>query len=199
MNSPTPASGSTGRYLNRSGFTFVELIIALAIFATAMSIFAGAVLSVSGEQAVNRENGIAANAASSFIEGLRNEDITQVFALYNTDESDDPGGPGTAPGSRFAVADLDAGNAPDGMVGEVFFPTLDVALPGDPIDLELREDVPNAIFGTPRDLNGDSIIDAEDHTNDYLLLPIQVVLNWDGKSGTRQQRTFATLCQFNWE
>jgi hypothetical protein len=47
-----------------------------------------------------------------------------LFALYNNDPNDDPGDPGTAPGSLFFVDRLKPlASSPGGLVGEVFLPT----------------------------------------------------------------------------
>jgi hypothetical protein len=171
----------------------------MAVLASAMIIFSRTTIALVSEHAVNRENQIASNAAQTFLETLRDENVRLVFARYNADPSDDPGGPGTAPGPRFAVEGLDPGDSPDGLIGEVFYPAIVVSAPGDPVDLELRENIPDAVFGMPRDLDGDAVIDDADHTDDYFVLPLQVRLRWRGRTGDREFRTFATLCQFSWE
>jgi len=171
----------------------------MAILATAMSLFAGTVASVATERGISRESVTAAEAAESFVERLRSENVRLVFARYNTDPSDDPGGAGTAPGARFEVVGLDPGDAPDGLAGEVRFPAVDTGPAGGPPVLELREDTVEPAFGLPRDLNGDSIIDEADHGDDYLLLPFEVVVTWRGRTGLREHRTFATLCEYKWE
>jgi hypothetical protein len=37
----------------------------------------------------------------------------------------------------------------------------------------------------PRDLNGDNIIDGEDHADDYLVLPVRIRIQWIGRMGPR--------------
>ncbi len=169
----------------------------LLLVATLMS--SSTVAMIARQRAINRENAIAVEGARSMIERMRGQPFAEVFQRYNDDPTDDPAGPGSAPGARFEVFGLRPQvDDPDGFVGEILFPTVDVS-GGGPPDLELREDVPNATFGTPRDLSGDSIIDANDHTDDYFLLPVQIRIRWTGKVGDREFRTFATLCEFNWE
>ena len=43
----------------------------------------------------------------------------------------------------------------------------------------------DASLGMPRDLNGDGVIDSEDHAGDYVLLPVKVRVNWRGITGDR--------------
>ena len=177
----------------------MELMLVLGVISVALMMFASTVSGASRQRAINRENSLAADAAQRMLETMQNRAFREVFLLYNSDAADDPGGAGTAPGHRFDVEGLDpAPDSPDGMIGEVSFPAVNVAAPGDPIDLELREDVLNEIMGTPRDLDGDSIIDADDHSADYFILPVQIRLRWSGKSGTRELTVFATLTEFNW-
>lgn len=107
-------------------------------------------------------------------------DAGQVLALHDEVEANDPGGVGTAPGPDFAVAGLDPRREdPDGMVGRVLFPTD----PDDPA--VLREDLVDATFGMPRDMNADDEVDGDDRSGDYFLLPVRVRLEWRGVSGDR--------------
>ena len=50
---------------------------------------------------------------------------------------------------------------------------------------QLREDVVDASVGMPRDLNADGAVDAFDHADDYVLLPVSVRLEWRDASGDR--------------
>jgi hypothetical protein len=126
---------------------------------------------------VNRETGLALEAARDRVERMQGEEFLQVFRLYNPDPTDDPAGV-VGPGSGFAVAGLDpAPDDPDGLVGELRFPTLTGS--------ELREDVADEDLGMPRDLDGRNGVDASDHKDDYRLLPVEVTLRWRGTSGIR--------------
>ena len=177
----------------RAGFTFVELSVTMIVLLVALLIFSSTISGLSKQRAVNRESGLALEAARDVLEAMRATDFAEVFARYNSDPTDDPDGAGTAPGNRFAVADLRAApDAPDDLQGEVFFPTSEDPLGG----LELREDVENAELGLPRDLSGDSIIDGQDHADDYFILPVRVVVRWTGKSGTREYRISSQICRY---
>jgi hypothetical protein len=144
------------------------------------------VLSTSRQRVLNHEFPTASEGTRVVLERMRNESFDELFALYNADPSDDPAGPGTAPGHRFAIEGLDPlEGSPDGMVGEVRFPTLE-----DGGALELREDSEDAELGMPRDLNGDSILDDEDHAGDYILLPVCITVDWNGRHGPRHIEFF---------
>lgn len=196
---PPPPLASSPRVAANRGFTFVEIVVVMMLAMTAVLMFSRTVTSVSRQEAINRENAIAANAARSMLETLRNVRLENVYRLYNADGLDDPGGPGTGPGSSFAVDGLDVRRGdPDGMVGELVFPGVEVNAPGDPVDLELRENAVDETFGLPRDLDGNSIIDGADHSADYYILPVEVRLQWTGKTGEREYSVFATLCSYQW-
>jgi hypothetical protein len=159
----------------------------------AVSLFSTMVFTTSRQRVANHEYPIATEAVRTLLEGMRNQDFDDVYALYNADPADDPGGPGTAPGHRFAIEGLDpVEGSPDGLIGEVFFPTF-VNAGG---QLELREDVVEESLGMPRDLNGDSIVDEVDHAQDYTLLPIRVEVDWEGRYGARHLEIYTMLAEF---
>ncbi len=189
---------------SRSGMTAIELLIASIILLVALLAFASSMAASASLRAVTLENGIATDAAGNMLERLHETDFDEVFATYNANPEDDPDGPGTAPGNRFAVAGLlPIAAAADGLVGEVIFPTLEVqasevdplAGPGEMIT-QLRENVVDLALGMPRDLNGDMIIDTADHALDYFLLPVRIELRWQGKNGARRHHVYSMLCEF---
>jgi len=49
----------------------------------------------------------------------------------------------------------------------------------------LREDIEDPLLGLPRDLNGDGIIDSENHAKDFVVLPVRVRVRWRGVTGIR--------------
>ena len=176
------------RFRNRSraGVTLLESVIALAVMTVAVSLFSSMVVSTSRQRVMNHEFPTASEGVRVVLERMRNEDFDEVYALYNSDPLDDPGGAGSAPGHRFAIPALAAlETAPDGLVGEIHFATLEPAGL-----LELREDSVNPDIGMPRDLNGDSIVDDQDHADDYILLPVRIVVDWAGQHGARHIEFF---------
>jgi prepilin-type N-terminal cleavage/methylation domain-containing protein len=161
----------------RAGFTLIEVLAAMSI----LTIAAGAIVSTlitSGR--VNREGSevaLAREALESVIERVKSTPFRDVFATFNADPADDPGGAGTAPGASFAAQSLrPVPGDPDGLVGEVIFPTVGAAL---------REDVDDPRMSMPRDLDFDGAIDADDHAADYMVLPLVVRVAWRGPMGDR--------------
>ncbi len=192
-------------------------MIVLTILVFVVSIFHGMIAAGSGLKETNRQNAIAAEGARVAIEAMRDSDFREVFALYNADAADDPGGAGTAPGRRFAVAGLEpVPGAPGGMQGEIVFPALEVEAgagglgglveglvgglglggAGGQLEWCLLEVFEDAELGMPRDLNGDSIIDDLDHSKDYIILPVRVRVEWQGNHGVRSLELFSMLVDF---
>jgi len=129
----------------------------------------------------NAENARAHAEVHSRLAGIQGTDLDAAFATYNADPNDDPGGVGTAPGPDFAVGGLAAAeDDPDGFAGEVILPASWVGG-----SLQLREDTVDPAFNMPRDLNGDGLVDGQDHADDYVILPVRVRVRWTGASGVR--------------
>lgn len=175
----------------------VELAIALPIVLIAFGMFVHMLSAGTALRWSATEEWAAGSAAQNVLEEMRNEDFRQLFALYNADAFDDPGGLGTAPGNRFAVPGLDALESdPQGMVGEVLLPTWNAGSEVVPL-WELREDLLVEALGMPRDLNGDILLDEQDHAGDYTILPIMVRLRWRGRHGPRELRMHSMLSEFH--
>jgi len=188
--------------LRSAGMTLVEVVIALTVVAVSASIFYRLVLATTDLRSLNRENAIAADAARVVLEDLRAEAFHELFALYNADPADDPGGNGTAPGATFLVDGLDL---PAGGVahGTVVLPSLVVEveeeIDGQVVvveDWQLREDLDLPDLGLPRDLNGDSMVDGRDHSPDYQLLPVVIRIQWESRHGTRTFEMASMFCLF---
>jgi type II secretory pathway pseudopilin PulG len=158
---------STGRARSRSGFTLVDIALAVTILVVAVAGLSGTVVSTVRLTRTSEESSDAYEALRSMAETIQGTQFDQVFALYTANP--DFAVPGLTP-----VAD-DA----DGIVGDISFPT------GGPGGLQLREDAADADLGMPRDLNGDGVIDGLDHAADYILLPVRLRLSWRGVSGDR--------------
>ena len=169
----------------RAGFSIVEVMLVLTILTVGIGMFASTLGSVMGLGPSLRESGRATEAARSLIEAMRSQPFEQVWALYNADPTDDPGGVGTAPGADFAVAGLAPipGDA-DGFVGRVVFPEFDG---------ELREDVVDDRLGMPRDLDLDGVVDGVDHADDFRVLPVLVRVEWRGKGPARRIDLHTTI------
>jgi prepilin-type N-terminal cleavage/methylation domain-containing protein len=179
---------------NRAGFTLVELAVGLVILLVSLLIFSSAISGITEQRAIDRENALAAEAARNMLERLRSEDFGEVYALFNADPTDDPGVAGSAPGNRFEVAGLDASTDAVGVpVGEIRFPSVEDPLAG----WQLREDLENRALGLPRDISGDSVVDGQDHSDSYFILPVQIRVRWSGPGGVRQYEMSTQLCRFN--
>lgn len=215
-----------------AGTTLLEVMIVLTILVFVVSVFHGIIVAGSGLQETNRQNAIAAEGARIVVERMRNEDFRDVFALFNADPEDDPDGPGTGFGHRFAVEGLrPVEGSPDGLHGEIVFPALLVevddeageggATGGGTVggsllgggttgglqllggaqtatvwEWHLLETFEDERLGMPRDLNGDSIIDDLDHSQDYIILPVRVRVEWQGNHGSRSLEICTMLVDF---
>lgn len=176
MSTPTPpASRPPSR---QSGFTFVELTLAMTILVIAVLGAVGTTTAVGKLGDSNHESSIAYQAARAQMERLQAEPFATLLARYNEDGTDDPEGAGTAPGAHFEVAGLNLRrDDADGFGGRVLLP-LDGAG-------EVREDLVDLAFGLPFDLTGDGEIDDVAHHDDLILLPVRVRVEWTGESGDR--------------
>lgn len=168
-----------------AGFSIIEVMLVLTLLTVGIGMFAGTLGSVMGLGPSLRESARAVEAARSVVESMRAQPFEQLWALYNADPADDPGGAGTAPGAGFAMPGLAPipGDA-DGLVGSVIFPE---------VGGELREDSADADLGMPRDLNLDGLVDAGDHAADYRALPVHVRVEWKGKGPARRIDLHTTI------
>ena len=159
------------------GFTLVEIMIVLIVLTICMGMFSSTIVSTARQNRLKRETAMAAEAARRMLEILRSETFDEVFRRYNADPADDPGGAGSAPGRGFVIEGLSAVEGDeDGLPGEILFPSEGP---------ELREDSAMEALGMPRDLSGDAEIDADDHSADYVILPVQIRVRWQGMAGAR--------------
>jgi len=172
---------------SRSGFSLLELLIAVGVLLFGLLGFSQAVLRSAATNEAAREGALAAEAAREVLERMQTEDFRTLFREYNDDPNDDPLGVGTGQGPNFAVLGLDpiVGDA-DGMAGHIEFPVA-AGLPG-----ELHENVNIPAMGMPRDLDGLNGVDAADHKLDYKLLPVVVRITWRGRA-TNSEAVFRTM------
>jgi len=182
-------AGGGNAFAAQEGFTLVELMIVIAIIVVAFLAMSQTLVSSMQLTGVNKESALATDGLRDTMETLQGvQDFGTVFALYNDNPLDDPGIAGSAPGSNFAVAGLQAVDGdPDGLPGEIVFPTL---------LNQLREDLAIPELGMPRDLNGDGLVDSLDHGDpaltDYRILPVLLRLHWKG-SGVERTMEIRTL------
>ena len=159
----------------RGGFSLLELLVVMGVLTMAVGMFSSTLVSTSRHSRMKHEMTLAAEAARGAMERMRSVPCSALFATYNSLSGDDPGGAGLAPGENFQVPGLDPrATDADGCVGRIFLPVIAGAL---------REDVVDTGLGMPRDLNGDSVVDAADHAGDYVLIPVHVRLEWKGVAG----------------
>jgi prepilin-type N-terminal cleavage/methylation domain-containing protein len=167
------------RHPRRRGFTLLEVMIAMAIATVATSILSTSVTSLLANTMTRQQRTIAAEGAMNCLEQIRSTPAELVFALFNSDPSDDPDGEGTGFGPLFSIEGLDpvldnAGNP---------LPIGTVLLPGNGAVLDESFDQPE--FGLPRDLDGDLMVSAGDCSDCYLVLPVTVRIRWQSRLGER--------------
>lgn len=174
-----PADKAEGKSF-RSGFTLVEVSLAIGIGAIAALGFTQSIIKSMVASNSEREITVASEAARQVIETMKGLPLDEVFLTYNDNQWDDPGEIGSAPGAHLEVVGLEAlTNDEDGMPLEVIFPVQWSGM----LRPELREDVVAPWLGMPRDLNADGEIDSVDHALDYRLLPVLIRVQWRGSSG----------------
>ncbi|MBL8860783.1 MAG: type II secretion system protein [Planctomycetes bacterium] len=165
----------------RSGFSLVEIVLVLAILSVASAMYAQTVASSRRLDPIAQETAIAAEAARIALERLRAVPPERLLATFDDDPGNDPDGAGTAPGARFAVEGL-APSAAGVPVGRYVFPL---------VEGRLAEDYVDALLGLPRDLNGDGLVDSGDHRADWVILPIEVRLEWSPRGSMSATRDFS--------
>lgn len=159
---------------SEAGFSLFEILVASAVLAVAACAVTAAMIHGMAVGAMNTETQEAQETARKVLEQLSAVPVREVFARYNTNPLDDPSGPQTAVGNVVTLVSS-SGKTLD---AEIIFPNAgDVS--------EIREDVQDPVLGLPRDLNADSVVDDQDHSVDYVMLPVRVRVTWRGVSGER--------------
>lgn len=189
----------------QAGFTLLELMVAVvvivvAFFGLLLSLHYGSVLNETARQLQS-----AHGAARQALEAVRAYEFPSIYQCFNQDTTDDPDYPGWAEqalfplnvsiaqgagnppitalgdgiGNNFVVRGLaPRATDPDGVVGAILFP--EAAGAG---GLVLSEQGQDAFLGPARDLNGNGTTNDADVSDDYILLPVTVLVQWQGLFG----------------
>lgn len=158
----------------------VEIMVSASILVIGVLSLVASVVASLHLVVVNREVALAHQAARGMCERMQDTNFAQIFATYDTDPADDPGGAGTAPGAGFAVVGLNAEKGdPDGLPGLIEFPTVSTGGTG----VALSETFDDPGLGMPRDLSGDGLASAGALAGNYLILPVRVRVRWRGIGG----------------
>ena len=171
---------------SENGFTLIEVIISFAILVVGMIGIAQVIVASQKVTERNRELALAMEAIKQQLENMKDFPLQQIFQEFNGDPNDDINGPATAPGANFSVAGLTALPTDlDGQVGRIVFPSVNVG----GVE-ELRENVTILELGMPRDLNNQdengipgNVIETGPVNANYMILPAQLVIQWDGPEG----------------
>jgi len=161
---------------SRSGISLLELLLVAGILTVALGEFTRTLVSVARLDPINRDSAKVKDQALSVFETMRSLTFEELVVRYNAIDADNPV-LGPSPGQQFDVPLLQAQGADvDGRVGRVTLPMIGNAV---------REDYIDEAMGMPRDLNGDGMIDALDHSADYMILPVRLDIAWMGQGGDR--------------
>lgn len=162
-----------------AGFTLLELIMGATILAIGVCGLAATLTYSMTLAQTNRESAEARIAAKEILELVRAVPVEDVFATFNSVKEDDPVTDGIAPGDTFVITRSSEEGTTSSYTARVEFPVDDQGG-------ALREDVDDPLLGMPRDLNGDGLIDSENHSDDYQVLPLRITVLWSGKNGPRE-------------
>ncbi len=162
----------------RSGFALIDVCVALLVLAVAVGALVGTMFSALRLDQVNESRAAANQALRTVLEDMKAQEFSTVYAAFNTSSADDPN-----PDYDYKTALDLKGKLPAGACGSA--PVAQVVFPEDELGA-LREDTVDPSLGLPRDLNGDDVIDGNDHSADYKLLPVTVKLEWESPSGPQK-------------
>jgi prepilin-type N-terminal cleavage/methylation domain-containing protein len=179
MLDTTARAPSSGPSLAESGFTLLELIMGTTVLAIGICGLAVSLVYSMTLAQTNRESAEARIAAKEILERVRGVPVEEIFAAFNGTADDDGTTTAGAPGSTFQLTRTTKDGATATYTAHVEFPVGDMAG-------VLREDLEDELLGMPRDLNGDGLIDSENHAADYLIIPIRIRVIWRGKTGPRE-------------
>jgi hypothetical protein len=164
----------------RRGLTLLEIVMTLSILVAALLGLSQALLDSMTTNAMNRQVALATDGARRAVSDLQGAPFAQVFGLYNSGQQGNLLGGRPVQGGAFEIEGLTPlADDADGLVGRIRFPEVSGVA-----GIQLREDVADERFGSPRDLNGDGVVgDALDHSGDYRVLPVVIEVDWRGPKG----------------
>ena len=155
-------------------------MVSILVMSVAVYILTSTVAASVTHSSAKAERSVAVEAAMNALENIRSMPQEDVFRMFNSDPTDDPYGAGTAAGPTFDVVGLDpqinGGGAPI-PIGRVLVPENARG------ELVETDDLP--AFGFPRDVNGNLGIEPGNRADDYLVLPITIRIQWQGRMGPR--------------
>lgn len=166
---------------SRQGVSIVEFLVASTMTLVGVASYLTTIVKVDDLRRDGEGVATAFEACQLQVATLRSTPFAELVARYDADSGNDP--VAGAPGATFAVSGLSRRSDPGAEVGAI-------VLPLDTLG-RLREDLVMPELGMPMDLNGDGVIDSDDHSGDYVVLPVLVRVRWDESS--RQSAEFKTI------
>jgi prepilin-type N-terminal cleavage/methylation domain-containing protein len=180
----------------QAGFSLIEVLIGTVVLVLALL---GHMASTFAEYRMARTQETRSevlHVARQFVERLRSDDdweglYARLRVMQNLAAKPDAG--------LTRLEDGRGAFAPDLYYGDFVLPVwLDslavlVDVPFDPLSPQnLREDLHQPRYGLPADLDGDGLIDATPHQQDYRALPVVITFRWQGAGDTPAQLRVST-------
>ncbi len=161
----------------RQGFAITDAVVAMLLMTVAVGGLAGSVAFGLKLHRTNQESAVAEQGARAILAQLRETDFDGIFAQYAAAPDIEIEGLNPRP------------DDPDGMVAKLLFP-VDEANP-----LKLAENADLPALGCPRDLDGDGDTDSVGTTDNYIILPVTLRVEWRGTGGDMTQVYHVVLTQ----
>jgi type II secretory pathway component PulJ len=179
MRHQTQAPGTGKTASGNAGFTLLELMLTGTLLAIAACGMAAVMVNSMVLTKANKENATAREAARQILEQIEDIPAREVFAVFG-------GGPMPAEEETATQEETATETLPPPPSSEILESgnlTARIVFPTGGTKGVLREDIKDPSLGMPRDLNGDGVIDSENHATDYRILPVKVEVTWNGVNG----------------
>ena len=172
---------------SRSGFSLIEVVIALAVGALGLFGTISVIMFAQRNNLATRENTIAMRATEKLIETMGALPIKDVFKAYDgTQKITDPKTGEQIPTDKFKIDGL---NAVPGRTthGQIYFPVTSGNLLVETETGKIMDRKDGARKYVNIDLDGDHVIDTtpNDKSSTYKVLPVMIELQWTGARGKR--------------